>query len=79
MPDKELFVTTYAGYKGGERPKSFINEGKTVAVLEIVERWVEEDRDTRKRKRFFSLKGSDGKDCTIYYDETAEKWYLKAL
>lgn len=77
MPDKELFVTTYAGYKGEERPKSFIIEGKTVEVLEIVERWVEEGRDYRRRRRFFEVKGSDGKDYRLYYDEAAEEWYLK--
>ncbi len=77
MPDKEVSVAAYAGYKGGERPKSFIVDGKTIEILEIVKRWIEEGRDDRRRKRFFTLKGSDGSVHTLLYDETAAVWYLR--
>jgi len=74
---RELNVTVYSGHKGSERPKSFLIDGKTVEVLAIAKMWVEEDRDTRKRKRFFMVKGSDGKGYTLYYDEISERWHLK--
>lgn len=77
MTDKEVNVTTYAGYKGGERPKAFTIEGKTVEVRELVRMWIEEDRDTRRQKRFFTVKGSDGNVRTVYYDETLQRWYLR--
>lgn len=77
MSDREISVTTYAGYKGGERPKSFTVDEKVIEVVEIVKMWIEEDRDTRRQKRFFTVKGNDGKIHTVYYDETAQRWYLK--
>ncbi len=77
MTDREVNVTVYAGYKGGERPKSFIVEGKIVEIIENVERWIEEDKDTRRRRRFFLVKGSDEKVYTLYFDEHAQKWHLQ--
>jgi hypothetical protein len=79
MTDRGVNVTTYAGYKGGERPKSFTVEEKVIEVIEIVKMWIEEDRDTRRRKRFFTVKGSDGNDYTLYHDETEKVWNLREL
>jgi hypothetical protein len=77
MADREVNVTTYAGYKGGERPKSFTVGEKVIEVVEIVKMWIEEGRDDRRRRRFFTVKGSDGDVHTVYSDETAQRWYLK--
>lgn len=72
----KIEVIPYSGYKGGERPRSFTLVGRTVEAREIVKTWIEEERDGRRRRRFFTIKGSDGKVYTLYYDETAEGWYL---
>ena len=77
MPDRETTVTTYAGYRAGERPKSFVAGGKLVEVRAIEKRWIEEDRDSRKRKRFFVVQGSDGKEYTLVFDEYSGVWLLR--
>jgi len=37
--------------------------------------WIEEGIEDRVRKRFFKVKGSDGKTHKIYYDEKEMEWF----
>ena len=76
MADRKIEVACYAGHKGDERPKSFLLNGETIEVTSIVREWVEEDRENRKRKRFFTVKGNDGYTYTLCYDEDASAWFL---
>lgn len=73
---RKTAVSAYAGTRTGERPLSFIVEGETVQVVEIVSRWVEEDEVSAKRLRRFTVKGSDGCIHTLSYEETTGDWYL---
>ncbi len=77
MSDVKLEVTIYAGYRGAERPSSFIFEGSTIAVLEIVRTWVEEAHRTRVQKRYFIVKGSDQYLYTVYYDVGSGEWFYQ--
>ena len=70
-------VTAYSGYRGEERPVTFVLDGERVEVAAILNTWLEEDILNRLRKRFFDIKGSDGRMYKIYYDEKTEEWFLE--
>ncbi|MBN1996870.1 hypothetical protein JW935_04900 [candidate division KSB1 bacterium] len=48
MRFKRLTVQCYSGYRGDERPVSFVYEDKTYEIIEIVDRWVEGSLETEK-------------------------------
>jgi len=76
MPNETIGVITYSGYRGEETPRSFIFEGKKIEVSEIIRMWIEEGIKDRVRKRFFKVKGIDGFEYEIYYDEKVKEWFL---
>ncbi|MEW6409481.1 MAG: DUF6504 family protein [Nitrospirota bacterium] len=76
MPDEKIKVISYSGYRGDESPKVFILHGERIKVMEILKMWTEERTESRERKRFFKVKGSDGYEYIIYYDEKVMEWYL---
>jgi hypothetical protein len=77
MSDTRLDVTIYAGYRGAERPSSFVFEGIRIEVLEIVRTWVEEEYRTRAQKRFFIVHGSDQYVYTVYCDAGSGEWFFR--
>lgn len=77
MSDIKLKVTIYAGYRGSERPQSFLFEGNTVVVAGIERMWVEEERKTRMQKRFFAVTGSDAYAYTLYHELESGEWFLR--
>ena len=77
MSEIKLEVTIYAGYRGAERPNSFLFEGSKVEVLEIIRTWVEEDHKTRVQKRYFIVKGSDQYLYTVYCDVGSGEWFYQ--
>lgn len=76
MFNERIGVITYSGYKGEETPRSFIFQGKKIEVSEILLMWIEEGIKDGVRKRFFKVKGIDGYEYEIYYDEKVKKWFL---
>ncbi len=78
MSDLRIQVTIYEGYRGTQRPRSLIYEGNIVAVVRLVQTWVEEEHKTRKQKRFFEVQGSDQYNYTLYYDLDSSEWFLKS-
>jgi len=76
MPNETIGVITYSGYRGEETPRSFIFQGKKIEVSEIIRMWIEEGIKDRVRKRFFKVKGIDGFEYEIYYDEKVKEWFL---
>ena len=78
MSDVKIEVTVYAGYRGAERPSSFLFEGGKVEVLEILQMRVEEEHRTRRQKRFFIVSGSDQYVYTLYQDVGTEEWFLRS-
>ncbi len=77
MPEK-ISVSSYSGYRGDESPRAFSIRGERIEVIEIMKMWLEEDRETKKRKRFFTVKGSDGFIHKIFYDEETAEWFSVA-
>ena len=78
MADIQIEVTIYEGYRGAERPSSLLFEGNRVAVIHLLQTWVEEEHKTRKQKRYFTLQGSDRHNYIIYYDLDLSAWFLRS-
>ncbi|MDA8433480.1 MAG: hypothetical protein M0Z60_11045 [Nitrospiraceae bacterium] len=76
MAGRKIEVSCYAGYKGDERPRSFLPDGERVEVVSIIYEWIEERVEDRTRKRFFRVRGSDGFEHLLYYDEETTSWFL---
>lgn len=74
---KKTKVISYSGYRGEEIPRSFILEDKNIEVSEIIKMWIEEDQENRVRLRGFHIKGSDGSEYILYYDEEKTEWYYR--
>lgn len=77
MKTRSIKVFAYAGHKGFEKPKAFFIDDDRIEVKEILSSWREGDIDPKLYiKRYFKVKGDDGYEYTIYYDEGLEKWFL---
>ena len=76
MPAELIEVVAYSGYRGEECPRLFITRGEQIEVIAILNMWIEENVKTKKRKRVFLVRGSDGHEYTIYYDEEMKQWFL---
>jgi len=70
-------VIAYSGYRGEEAPKAIIFGDEKIEVAEILKMWVEERLGDRSRRRFFKVRGSNGKSYEIYYDEAVMKWFCR--
>ena len=68
-------VTSYAGYKGEEKPLRFIFDGKEHKVREIMERSYQADHEKGLRREF-KLKTEENLIFHIYYDEEKDAWFL---
>jgi hypothetical protein len=77
MSGKKIKVVSYSGGKGEESPRSFVLDGEKIEVLSVLRMWVEEGAADRKRKRFFTVRGSDGYSHTLYHDEESLEWCIK--
>jgi hypothetical protein len=77
VSEKKIEVSSYAGHRGEERPRSFVLEGERIEVLSVVRMWVEESGGERKRRRFFTVRGSDGYTHTLYHEEESLEWCIK--
>lgn len=73
--EEKIKVIAYSGYRGEETPREIILHNEKIEVVEILSSWMEERLEDRERKRFFRVKGSDGKIHKIYYDERAMEWF----
>ncbi len=67
--EKEILVWTYSGYKADERPLRFNLEGRSFAVMEIVDRWYGERHD------YFKVVADDAETYLIKWDRVGDVWY----
>lgn len=65
-----LRVECYAGYRGEETPRRFHIGDRTVAVAEVIDRWLAPDH------RYFKLLGDDGDTYIIRHDVPTGRWEL---
>jgi hypothetical protein len=75
MSDQRIEVIAYSGYRGEEIPRVMILHNEKIEVAEILNMWIEEGLKDKARKRFFKVKGSDGKTHKIYYQEKEREWF----
>lgn len=75
---EQIEVIAYAGREGDERPEAFIFRGRSIDIVEIVDRWIEEGFRDRVRKQCFRVKGSDGNEHVVYYDVTSREWHYSS-
>lgn len=69
-------VVAYSGYRGEERPRLFMIGEERIEVSETVSMWIEEYLQDKTSKRFFQVRGSNGYEYKMYYDEEMKKWFL---
>jgi len=75
MSNHRINVITYSGYRGEETPRTVLLHDEKIDVVAIVNMWIEEGLEDRVEKRFFEVKGSDGKTHKIYHDEKEMEWF----
>jgi hypothetical protein len=68
--EKRTTVQCYAGYKGDERPTSFLLEGRTLRIEEIVDRWYDSDYSC------FKVLAEDGTTYLLRHDLNTDGWEL---
>ena len=73
---EKIEIITYSGYRGEERPFAFVLRGERIEIIEILERWIEEEFRSRIQKRFFVIKGSDGNTHKIYQEVQTSEWFI---
>lgn len=60
-------VRCYAGYRGEETPRTVVEAGRELEVLEILERWLEPGR------RCFRVRTEDGVGVLVH-EEPRDRW-----
>ncbi len=66
----KIRVECYAGYRDQERPRRLLLGRRQVAVVEIVDRWLDPEH------RYFKVRGDDGALYIIRYDVCHDSWEL---
>jgi len=69
-----ITVLEYSGSRANERPRSFLFEGESLTIVEILDRWIEENYIDKTRKRFFIVKTHNGRHYKIFCDEKTSEW-----
>lgn len=77
MKEEPVRVIAYAGGRGEESPRAFFPGEERVEVAEILESWIGEGQDERERRRFFRVKGSDGCEHLLSFDDTLKVWFRR--
>ena len=72
----DVQVGTFSGYKADEKPRSFIFEGKTHKIKEILSQTYEEIPG-KGLKRRYTIKTDEGLTFKLLYDESQEQWLLE--
>ena len=68
--DFGIRVECYAGHRGEEEPRRFWLGERSVAVTEILDRWLSPDH------RYFKVRGDDGGSYILRHDTLADRWEL---
>lgn len=79
MADQRVDIGSYSGYKGEESPRVFFVHGEKITVMNILRMWIEEGEQDRKRRRFYTLEGSDRFIHTLYHDIDSDGWFYSGF
>lgn len=69
-PPKSLHVECYSGQRADEYPQRFTLGGREIAVLDILDRWLD------PAYRYFKLRGNDGGIYILRHNHAADSWEL---
>jgi hypothetical protein len=70
-------VECYAGSKAGETPRRFIQEGQTIEVTEVLDRWYQiESQPEWPRADYFKVRSLDERQHLLKHDLESDQWYL---
>lgn len=70
---KNIEVKAYSGFKGNERPLSFIVMGLDKKVLNILDRWLGPDKD------YFKVLADDGMIYTLSWNRETDAWNIEKI
>ncbi len=65
-------VKEYSGYRGNERPVSFVYKNTFFEVEEIISNWREPGG-----RLFFEVKTTNGEKFLLCYFEDLDRWFVK--
>lgn len=74
---QKIEVTCYAGYRGNERPTAFSHGNKTLRIIEITDRSMEESITNRQHTLRFTVKADDDKIYRLLFITDRDEWYLE--
>lgn len=75
--DEPIEVRTYAGGRGGEVPRAVRLRGAWVPVDRVLGRWIEEQVDPARGRRFwFRVQVEGDETCELYYEDVLDTWFL---
>lgn len=63
-------VVCHAGHRGEETPRRLDFDGRSVALLEVLDCWLGEDH------RYFKMLGDDGATYLLRHDTLRQRWEL---
>jgi len=73
---ERIKVSEYSGYKGGEKPISFIYNGKTHKINKIISSKYEKDIITKREFNVFVVESKEGEKFSLYFDAKSNQWFL---
>jgi len=65
-----ILVECYAGYRGEETPRRLYLGERTIAVIDVIDRWLAPDH------RYFKVQGDDGGIYIVRLDVPADRWEM---
>jgi hypothetical protein len=70
-------VECYAGAKAGETSRRFIWQGRTIEVVEVLDRWHQvESKPEWPRADCFKMRAVDEREYLLKHDLESDQWYL---
>jgi hypothetical protein len=67
---RDVHVECYAGYRGEQEPRRFIRGGQQLAVIEILDRWLDPNHT------YFKVRCIDGTVSMLRHDTASDTWEL---
>jgi len=67
----KIYVSAYSGHKVNERPEIIILDNRRLRVRNILEKWVEPEKD------YFKVLADDGNVYIISWNRYTDQWLLE--
>ena len=67
----KIDVEAYSGYKANERPVSFVQDDRRIAIREVMDRWYGQDHD------YFKVIAEDGCTYLLKWHRPSDHWFCE--